>query len=118
MMTDETKDTPPDQSSESVGEKSPGKPSESPRVESADTVGADVPEKAPALPPEAGSVLPAEELEARIKAELPPDEKLKTEAKVEDALPGVDKPSVTPTEQGAREQGTPPAPTKTDPPSH
>src|SRR5260370_31209292 len=113
MMADETKDTPTDQGSESGGEKSPAKPSEP-----TPTVGADIPEKAAALPPEAGSVLPAEELEAKVKAELPPGEKLKTEAKVEDALPGVDKPSLTPTVEGASEKGAPSVPTKTEPPSH
>jgi NADH-quinone oxidoreductase subunit C len=119
MMTDDTKDTPTDQGSESADEKSPGKPSETTaQAGSADTVGADVPEKAPALPPEAGSVLPAEELEAKVKAELPSGEKVKTEAKAEDALPGVDKPSLTPTIEGASEKGTPAAPTKTEPPSH
>jgi NADH-quinone oxidoreductase subunit C len=112
MMADETKDTPTDQGSESGEEKSPAKPLET------TTVGADVPEKAAALPPEAGSVLPAEELEAKVKAELPPGEKLKTEAKVEDALPGVDKPSLTPTVEGASEKGAPSVPTKTEPPSH
>jgi NADH-quinone oxidoreductase subunit C len=117
MMTDETKDTPTDQGSESGEEKSPGKPSET-----TPTVGADIPEKAPALPPEAGSVLPAEELEAKVKSKLTPGlpagEKLKTEAKVEDALPGVDKPSLTPTVEGASEKGAPSVPTKTEPPSH
>jgi len=118
-MTDETKDTPTDQGSESAEEKSPGKPSETTaQAGPADTVGADVPEKAAALPPEAGSVLPAEELEAKVKSELPPDEKVKTEAKAEDALPGVDKPSLTPTVEGASEKGAPAAPTKTEPPSH
>jgi hypothetical protein len=112
MMADETKDTPTDQGSESGEEKSPGKPLET------TTVGADIPEKAAALPPEAGSVLPAEELEAKIKAEPPTGEKLKTEAKVEDALPGVDKPSLTPTVEGASEKGAPSVPTKTEPPSH
>jgi NADH-quinone oxidoreductase subunit C len=111
MMTDETKDTPENQGSES-GEKSPDKPSES------TLVGADTPEKAAALPPEAGSVLPAEELEAKVKSEIPPGEKLKTEAKVEDALPGIDKPSLTPTVEGASEKGAPSVPTKTEPPSH
>ena len=118
-MTDETKDTPTDQGSESADEKSPGKPSETTaQAGPADTVGADVPEKAAALPPEAGSVLPAEELEAKVKAELPSGEKVKTEAKAEDALPGVDKPSLTPTVEGASEKGAPAAPTKTEPPSH
>lgn len=111
-MADETKDTPTDQGSESGEEKSPAKPLET------TTVGADIPEKAAALPPEAGSVLPAEELEAKIKSELPTGGKLKTEAKVEDALPGVDKPALTPTVEGASEKGAPSVPTKTEPPSH
>jgi NADH-quinone oxidoreductase subunit C len=118
MMADETKDTPTDQGSESGEEKSPGKPLETSKPLETTNVGADVPEKAAALPPEAGSVLPAEELEAKVKAELPTGEKLKTEAKVEDALPGVDKPSLTPTFEGASEKGTPSVPTKTAPPSH
>lgn len=125
-MTDETKDTPTDQGSESAGEKSPAKPLESPRADSADTVGADVPEKAHALPPEAGSVLPAEELEAKVKSKLTPgptpglpaSEKVKTEAKVENALPGVDKPSMTPTIEGASEKGQASVPKKTEPPTH
>lgn len=111
-MADETKDTPTNQDSGSGGEKSPGKPQES------STVGADVPDKAVVLPPEAGSVLPADELEKKLKPELPRDEKLKTEAKVEEALPGVDKPSLTPTVEGASEKGSPSVPTKTAPPSH
>ena len=119
MMTDESKDTPTDQGSEPGEEKSPSQPSKTTApADSADTIGADIPEKAPALPPEAGSVLPAEELEAKVKAGLPPGEKVKTEAKVEDALPGVDKPSLTPTVEGASEKGTPSAPTKIAPPSH
>jgi NADH-quinone oxidoreductase subunit C len=118
MMADETKDTPTDQGSESGEEKSPAKPLETGKPVETTTVGADVPEKAAALPPEAGSVLPAEELEAKVKAELPAGEKVKTEAKVEDALPGVDKPSLTPTVEGASEKGAPAVPTKTAPPSH
>lgn len=114
-MTDETKGTPSDQGGESGDEKSPRKPSEP-------TVGADIPEKAAALPPEAGSVLPAEELAAKVKADLPSGlpagEKIKTEAKVENALPGVDKPSLTPTVEGASEKGAPSVPVKTEPPSH
>jgi NADH-quinone oxidoreductase subunit C len=118
-MTDETKDTPTDQGSESAEEKSPGKPSETTaQAGPADTVGADVPDKAKPLPPEAGAVLPAEELEAKVKAELPPGEKVKTEAKAEEALPGVDKPSLTPTVEGASEKGAPAAPKKTEPPAH
>src|SRR5258707_2316455 len=116
MMADETKDTPTDQGSESGEEKSPGLETGKPLETT--TVGEDIPEKAAAFPPEAGSVLPAEELEAKVKAELPPGEKVKTEAKVEDALPGVDKPSLTPTVEGASEKGAPSVPTKTEPPSH
>jgi NADH-quinone oxidoreductase subunit C len=85
------------------------------RTESAGTVGADVPEKAQALPPEAGSVSPADEVEARTKSELPAGEKLKTEAKIESALPGVEKPSKTPTVEGASEKGEPPTPEKAEP---
>ncbi|HKY05939.1 MAG TPA: NADH-quinone oxidoreductase subunit C [Blastocatellia bacterium] len=71
------------------------------------TTGADVPEKAKPLPPEAGSRAPAEEVEARVKETLPPGEKPKTEAKAEAALPGVEKPSLTPTAEGASEKGEP-----------
>ena len=117
-MADETKDTPTDQGSESGEEKSPAKPLETGKPLETTTVGADVPEKAHALPPEAGSVLPAEELEAKVKAELPAGEKVKTEAKVEDALPGVDKPSLTPTVEGASEKGQPTVPKKVQPPAH
>lgn len=113
MMADDTKDASTNQGNESTG-----KPDESKARAEAESVGADVPEKAAALPPEAGSVLPAEELEAKVKAELSPGEKVKTEAKVEDALPGVDKPSLTPTIEGASEKGQPSVPKKTEPPAH
>lgn len=88
---------------------------ESESVASTDTVGADVPEKARALPPESGSRSPAEEAEAKVKAQLPTEEKVKTEAKAESALPGVEKPSMTPTAEGASGKGEPPAPIKTEP---
>jgi NADH-quinone oxidoreductase subunit C len=82
---------------------------------SSGTVGADVPEKAQALPPDAGTISPADEIEARAKSELAAGEKLKTEAKVEAALPGVEKPSKTPTVEGASEKGEPSTPEKTEP---
>lgn len=85
------------------------------QVESSETVGADVPEKAHSLPPEAGTVSPVDEIEAKTKSELPVGEKLKTEAKVETALPGVEKPSKTPTIEGASEKGEPSTPEKTEP---
>src|SRR5918911_3518847 len=80
-----------------------------------ETVGADVPEKAQPLPPIAGSVSPADEGEAKLKAELPPGEVPKTEAKDEAALPGTDKPSKTPAVEGASESGSPATPQKTPP---
>ena len=78
------------------------------------TVGADVPDKAQPLPPEAGTISPADEIEAKIKSESPVGEKLKTEAKVETALPGVEKPSKTPTVEGASEKGEPSTPQKAE----
>ncbi len=89
------------------------------QVSSADTVGADVPEKAHALPPESGSVS-LDEAEKKAKESLSPGDKVKTEAKAESALPGVEKPSVTPTVEGASESKPPsavkpPAPTATKP---
>jgi NADH-quinone oxidoreductase subunit C len=113
MMADDTRDP-----STNQGNETPAKPDETRARADAETVGADVPEKAAALPPEAGSVLPAEELAAKVKAELPQGEKVKTEAKVEEALPGVDKPSLTPTVEGASEKGQPAVPKKTEPPAH
>ena len=80
--------------------------------ESPTTAGADVPEKAQPLPPEAGSVDPAAEIEAKTKATLPAGEKPKTEAKAEEALPGVEKPSKTPAIEGASEKGEPATPEK------
>ncbi len=74
-----------------------------------------MPEKAKPLPPEAGSVSPADEIESKAKVSLPPEEKLKTEAKDEAALPGVEKPSLTPTVEGASEKGEPAAPEKVEP---
>jgi NADH-quinone oxidoreductase subunit C len=124
-MGDETKDTP--QSDEprdrdKTGIDQKDKPAAQ-QVSSADKVGADVPEKAQALPPEAGSVSPANEAEKKAKAALPPDEKVKTEAKADAALPGVEKPSLTPTVEGASEtkptapaKSAPPAPSETAPP--
>jgi len=104
-MGDETKDTsqsdePRDSDKTAIDQKD--KPAAQ-QVSSADTVGADVPERAPALPPDAGSVSPADEAEKKAKTALPPDEKLKTEAKAKAALPGVEKPSLTPTVEGASE---------------
>lgn len=104
-MGDETKDTsqsdePRDSDKTAIDQKD--KPAAQ-QVSSADTVGADVPEKATALPPDAGSVSPADEAEKKAKTALPPDEKVKTEAKAEAALPGVEKPSLTPTVEGASE---------------
>ncbi|HKQ06865.1 MAG TPA: hypothetical protein VJ464_17155, partial [Blastocatellia bacterium] len=82
---------------------------------SPETVGADVPDKAQALPPIAGSVAPADEGEAKLKAELPAGQKPKTEAKDEAALPGTDKPSKTPAVEGASETGAPATPQPTTP---
>lgn len=120
-MADETKDTSANQSGDepqgkeqSVADKT-DKPQSEPKkpekvgapAQPSDTVGADVPEKAQPLPPEAGTVSPADEIEAKTKAKLPPGEKVKTEAKAEAALPGVEKPSMTPTVEGASEEGKP-----------
>jgi NADH-quinone oxidoreductase subunit C len=85
------------------------------RAESTATVGADVPDKAQPLPPESGALSPADEVEAKTRAKLPPGEELKTEAKVEAALPGVMKPSKTPTTEGASEKGEPATPEKAEP---
>src|SRR5215471_16725062 len=117
-MGDETKDTsqsdePRDRDKTAIDQKD--KPAAQ-QVSPADTVGADVPETAPALPPDAGSVSPADEAEKKAKASLPSDEKVKTEAKAEAALPGVEKPSLTPTVEGASE-AKPPAPAKPAPPA-
>lgn len=81
-----------------------------------ETVGADVPDKAQPLPPIAGSVSPADEGEAKLKAALPAGEKPKTEAKDETALPGTAKPSKTPALEGASETGTPATPQTMTPP--
>src|SRR4029453_7073005 len=99
-MGDETKDTSPDQGDEpsDIKQSATDQPDKS---QTAGTVGADVPDKAKPLPPEAGSVSPAEEIAAKTKAEQPSGETLRTEAKVEAALPGVEKPSMTPTVEGA-----------------
>ena len=80
-----------------------------------ETVGADVPDKAQPLPPVAGSVSPAAEGEAKLKAELSAGEKPKTEAKDEAALPGLTRPSKTPAVEGASETGKPATPQKTTP---
>src|SRR5215813_4149548 len=110
-MGDETKDTSQNdpRDSDKTGIDQTDKPAQ--QVSSADTLGADVPEKAQALPPEAGSVSPADEAEKKAKAALPADEKVKTEAKAESALAGVEKPSLTPTVEGASET-KPSAPAK------
>lgn len=107
-MADEPKDRPSNQDKESP-------PRPEPPGESAETVGASLPEKARPLPPEAGSVSPADEIESKVKATTPAEEKLKTEAKVEAALPGVEKPSKTPTLEGASEKGEPAVPTEGEP---
>jgi len=128
MMTDDTKDTNEPQSDDKpANTKQPdadqltaspadeaNKEKEPSQTRTAETVGADLPEKAQPLPPEAGAVSPAAEIEAKTKAELPAGEKLKTEAKIEQALPGVEKPSKTPTTEGASEKGEPPTPQKTE----
>jgi NADH-quinone oxidoreductase subunit C len=108
-MADEDKDAPEDKSKKEVVEGS------QPGAES--TVGADAPEKARPLPPEAGSRAPAEEAEASAKEKLPPGEKLKTEAKAEAALPVPEKPSKTPTAEGASEKGEPSTAQKAAPPA-
>jgi NADH-quinone oxidoreductase subunit C len=81
----------------------------------AETVGADIPEKAPPLPPVAGLVAPADEGEAKLKAELSAGEKLKTEAKDEVALPALTNPSKTPVVEGTSESGEPTTPQKARP---
>jgi len=80
-----------------------------------ETVGADIPEKAQPLPPVAGLVAPANEGEAKLKAELSAGEKPKTEAKDEVALPGLTRPSKTPVVEGASESGEPATPQKATP---
>jgi NADH-quinone oxidoreductase subunit C len=125
-MGDETKDTSPDQGGEPDDTKQPAK-DQADKSHPTGTVGADKPEKARPLPPETGSVSPAEEIEAKTNAETPSCEPLMTEAKVESALPGVDKPSMTPTVDGESasveppkklEEGSPekPAPPRAAPP--
>jgi NADH-quinone oxidoreductase subunit C len=89
-MADDNKEIPADK----AGDKSPD-------------VGADEPQKAQPLPPEAGSLQPAAEVEAEVKPALPAGVEPKTEAKVENALPGVDKPSKTPVVEGATEKQPP-----------
>ena len=90
-MADDIKDKPENQSDDKPGDIKPADTDQvttSPADEAnKQTVGADVPDKAQPLPPEAGSVAPAEEVEAKTKPEIPAGEKLKTEAKVEQALP-------------------------------
>lgn len=102
-----------DETDDKVNKPTTDQPKES--KESSATTGADVPEKAQPLPPEAGSVDPAAEIEAKAKDTLPAGEKLKTEAKAEEALPGVEKPSKTPTIEGASEKGEPAVPEKVAP---
>jgi NADH-quinone oxidoreductase subunit C len=117
-MGDETKDT--SQSDDSRDREQPAidkKDQPAQQVSSTDKVGADVPEKAQALPPDAGAVSPADEAEKKATQALPPDEKVKTEAKAESALPGVEKPSLTPTVEGASETTQPAAPSKPAPPA-
>lgn len=121
-MADEIKDKPADQDNQSPGS-DPGKPDEATKVESKQTpsaeglTGADVPEKARPLPPVAGSVDPAAEAEAKVKATGPAEEKPKTEAKAEEALPGVEKPSKTQMVEGAStEKPGPETPQKAAPP--
>src|SRR5215471_1010252 len=116
-MGDETKDTPQNDNSgdrEQSGIEKKDQPAQ--QVSSADQVGADVPEKAKVLPPESGS-LPPDEAEKTAKVALPPDQKVKTEAKVESALPGVEKPSLTSMVEGASETTQPAAPSKPTPPA-
>lgn len=103
-MADEDKETPKDQDDKPQAQ------------DKGATTGADVPAEAQPLPPEAGTRDPAAEVEAKVKAELPPEEKLKTEAKVEEALPGVEKPSMTPVTEGASREGEPATPEKAAPP--
>ena len=121
-MADDPKERPDTHvgdASEQAGSNEPASVSredaEQPRPAAPETVGADVPEKAHALPPIAGSVSPADEAEAKLKAELPAGEKPKTEAKDEVALPGTAKPSKTPAVEGASEAGQPATPQKTTP---
>ncbi|HVF89045.1 MAG TPA: NADH-quinone oxidoreductase subunit C [Blastocatellia bacterium] len=118
-MADEIKDTPegpedkPEQTSRE-GVRPSTDPSAAEPLKTGE-VGADVPEKAQPLPPEAGTVDPAAEAEARAKPELAPGDEVKTEAKVENALPGVEKPSKTPSVEGASDAGAEP-PAATPPP--
>src|SRR6266852_5756458 len=98
-MADDTKDISPQ-----------GDESGDTKQSTGETVGADVPEKAPALPPEAGLRAPVEEIEAKIREESAPEGALKPEAKIEAALPGVEKPSLTPTVEGGTDKQTPPKP--------
>lgn len=113
-MGDETKDTSPNHGDEPSDTKKSAT-DQPDKSRPADTVGADIPEKARPLPPGAGSVSPAEEIEAKTKAQDPSGETLRTEAKVEAALPGVEKPSMTPTVEGTSAAGEPPAPKKVEP---
>jgi NADH-quinone oxidoreductase subunit C len=124
-MAEETKDLPGEDKPRDTKQADANKPTESAvdsaekakepiQAESTATVGADVPDKAQPLPPEPGVVSPADEIEAKTKSQLSPGEKLKTEAKDESALPGVEKPSKTPTVEGASEKGEPSTPEKTE----
>jgi hypothetical protein len=67
-MGDETKDTSQSDSRDREQPAIDEKDQPAQQVSSADKVGADVPEKAQALPPEAGSVSPAHEAEKKSKA--------------------------------------------------
>jgi NADH-quinone oxidoreductase subunit C len=116
-MADDIKDKPENQSDDKVTALPADEANKQKESKADETVGADVPDKAQPLPPEAGSISPAAEVEAKTKSELPTGEKLKTEAKVEQALPGVEKPSKTPTAEGASEKGEPATPQKTEPQS-
>ncbi len=111
-MADEDKETPQDQIDKPPAQ---DKAQDSAQEKGA-TTGADVPAQAQPLPPEAGTRDPAAEIEAKVKAEQPAAEKLKTEAKAEEALPGVEKPSMTPVTEGASREGEPAAPEKAAPP--
>ena len=110
-MADDPKDRPDIGSTDPPAQAGSNEPAGSP----SETIGADVPEKAQPLPPIAGSVSPADEGEAKLKAELPAGQVPKTEAKDEAALPGTDKPSKTPAVEGASETGSPATPQKTMP---
>ncbi|HYP28485.1 MAG TPA: NADH-quinone oxidoreductase subunit C [Blastocatellia bacterium] len=120
-MADENKDTPESHNDgqEEKGREGDGRPAGSPEggPPKGSEVGADVPEKAQPLPPEAGAVDPAAEVEEKVKPGLTPGEEVKTEAKAENALPGVEKPSKTPMVEGASAEGGEPPAAKEPPPA-